>query len=209
MIHPIKHFITITHHRHKVIGYCFRAGIGFGGLFHDLSKYSPTEFIPGAKYYQGNRSPNEKEREKFGYSAAWMHHKGRNKHHFEYWTDYSMGPKPKMQGVRMPMRYVAEMVADRYAACIAYNKDMYDKKDAWTYYNRNGQYLDFDPDTRAVLEAALKTMRDESEEAAFMLMKRLLAITKDRDYDASILDRAGYDDSKHPDVEISISDKVF
>ena len=120
-----------------------------------------------------------------------------------------MGPKPKMQGVRMPMRYVAEMVADRYAACIAYNKDMYDKKDAWTYYNRNGQYLDFDPDTRAVLEAALKTMRDESEEAAFMLMKRLLAITKDRDYDASILDRAGYDDSKHPDVEISISDKVF
>lgn len=204
-----KHFKTITHHKVLVAKGCFKVGLYKQGLLHDMSKYSPTEFWVGAKYYQGDRSPNNAEREDIGYSSAWLHHKGRNKHHFEYWTDYSMGPKPKMQGVRMPMRYVAEMVADRYAACIAYNKDMYDKKDAWTYYNRNGQYLDFDPDTRAVLEAALKTMRDESEEAAFKLMKRLLAITKDRDYDASILDRAGYDDSKHPDVEISISDKVF
>ena len=61
MAHPIKHFITITHHRHKVIANCFRAGIPIRGLLHDLSKYSPTEFIPGAKYFQGNRSPNEGE----------------------------------------------------------------------------------------------------------------------------------------------------
>ena len=82
-MHPIKHFITITHHRHKVIAHCFKAGIGFQGLFHDLSKYTFTEFRPGAKYYQGTRSPNEKERELFGYSLARIHHKGRNKHHFE------------------------------------------------------------------------------------------------------------------------------
>ena len=63
MGHPIKHFLTITNHRHKVIANCARAGILWQGLRHDLSKYSPTEFIPGAKFFQGDRSPNEKERE--------------------------------------------------------------------------------------------------------------------------------------------------
>ena len=64
------HLETITRHRHEVIKNCFKAGIGFQGLFHDLSKYSPTELIQGFKYYQGNRSPNEKERELYGYSKA-------------------------------------------------------------------------------------------------------------------------------------------
>ena len=82
MAHPIKHFRTITRHRHAVIRNCFKAGIGWQGLFHDLSKYTPTEFIPGAKYYLGTRSPNEEERRLFGFSRAWLHHKGRNKHHY-------------------------------------------------------------------------------------------------------------------------------
>ena len=89
MGHPIKHFLTITNHRHKVIANCARAGILWQGLRHDLSKYSPTEFIPGAKFFQGDRSPNEKEREIYGSSRAWMHHKGRNRHHYEYWNDYN------------------------------------------------------------------------------------------------------------------------
>ena len=63
-----KHFKTITRHRHEVIKNCFRAGIGLQGLFHDLSKYSPAEFIPGMLFYQGDRSPNESERETYGYS---------------------------------------------------------------------------------------------------------------------------------------------
>ena len=65
-----KHFCTITRHRHQVIRYFYHAGILWQGLRHDLSKYSPTEFIPGAKYYQGDRSPNAEEREVNGYSAA-------------------------------------------------------------------------------------------------------------------------------------------
>ena len=83
-----NHFRTITKHRHQVIRHCARAGIFWQGLGHDLTKYCPEEFWVGAKYYQGTRSPNEREREEYGYSKAWMHHKGRNKHHFEYWTDY-------------------------------------------------------------------------------------------------------------------------
>ena len=82
-----QHFKTITKHRHLVRAGCFRVGLYWQGLTHDLSKYSLTEFLPGAKYYQGNRSPNAAEREDKGYSEAWMHHKGRNRHHYEYWTD--------------------------------------------------------------------------------------------------------------------------
>ncbi|MDE6075958.1 MAG: catalase, partial [Clostridia bacterium] len=82
-----KHLRTVCRHRRQVRKNCFKAGLVWQGLTHDLSKFSLKEFVPGVKYYQGTRSPQAKERELFGYSAAWLHHKGRNKHHFEYWTD--------------------------------------------------------------------------------------------------------------------------
>ena len=118
-MHPIRHFRTITHHRHLVRKYCFRVGLYWRGLTHDLSKYSPTEFWRGAKYYQGTFSPTQQERRENGYSLAWMHHKGRNRHHFEYWLDYSIRPakgKCPLQAVQMPRRYVAEMLMDRICA---------------------------------------------------------------------------------------------
>ena len=135
MIHPIKHFNTITKHRHKVIQHCFKAGIGFQGLFHDLSKYSPSEFIAGAKYYKGNRSPNEGEREILGYSPAWLHHKGRNKHHFEYWNDYN--PKERrVMPVEMPKKYIVEMFCDRVAASKIYQGKKYTDAYPLEYFNR-------------------------------------------------------------------------
>ena len=92
--HKIKnnawnHFRTITHHRLLVMKGCFQVGLYRQGLLHDLSKYTWTEFKTGVRYYQGDRSPNAAEKEIMGYSPAWLHHKGRNKHHFEYWTDVS------------------------------------------------------------------------------------------------------------------------
>ena len=52
------HLKTITHHRHLVMRGCFRMGLIWQGLTHDLSKYSPTEFFAGVRYFQGSRSPN-------------------------------------------------------------------------------------------------------------------------------------------------------
>lgn len=103
---------------------CFKCGLIWRGLTHDLSKFSPAEFFAGAKYYQGTRSPQAKEREVIGYSAAWLHHKGRNKHHFEYWTDFADGRKVY---VDMPPKYFVEMVCDRIAASQIYlNKNYTD-----------------------------------------------------------------------------------
>ena len=105
------HFKTITIHKWLVMKNCFRIGLYRQGLLHDLSKYSWTEFSIGVRYYQGTRSPNAAEREEKGYSEAWLHHKGRNRHHFEYWMDVRPGHwEEGLLGVKMPLRYVMEMI---------------------------------------------------------------------------------------------------
>ncbi|PJJ42042.1 DUF5662 family protein [Hallerella succinigenes] len=136
MWHFLGHFITITKHRNEVIRLCFKAGIGLQGLFHDLSKYSPTEFLPGVKFYTGKESPNNGERRFYGYSRAWMHHKGRNKHHFEYWYDYDLVTK-QLVPVDMPDRYIKEMFCDRVAASKIYNGKSYSQKDPFLYLTKS------------------------------------------------------------------------
>lgn len=173
MAHPIKHFRTITKHRHAVIRNCFKAGIGWQGLFHDLSKYTPTEFIPGAKYYLGTRSPNEEERRLFGFSRAWLHHKGRNRHHFEYWTDYN--PETRTMGpVPMPKRYVVEMFCDRVAASKIYKGKNYTDSSAYEYFLPGKKTRFIHPETSDQIEHFLKLLADEGEDAAFKAVKAWL-----------------------------------
>ena len=170
-----NHFRTITRHRHLVIRHCWKAGIFWQGLRHDLSKYSPTEFLPGARYYQGNRSPNEKEREVWGYSVAWMHHKGRNKHHFEYWNDYN--PKEKrVMPVKMPARYLAEMFCDRLAASKVYAGDQYQQDHSLRYFqNSNARKRGMlHPETEEKLMELLEILAQQGEEAAFAAVRELV-----------------------------------
>lgn len=167
------HLGTVCKHRHKVFLHCIKAGIPIRGLFHDLSKFSPTEFIPGAKYWQGTRSPNEVEREKFGYSKAWMHHKGRNKHHYEYWND--IDPKTKrIEAVKMPPKYFAEMVCDRIAASKIYRGKNYENSHPLDYFLRGVGRAYMHPETAAELEKVLTILRDEGEDAAFAEVHRVL-----------------------------------
>ena len=131
-----KHLKTINHHKMLVMKGCFRVGLYKQGLLHDLSKYMPSEFLVGCKYYQGDVSPNNAEREDRGYSSAWLHHKGRNKHHMEYWIDYGMPSEPAMVGMRMPDNYVVEMFIDRMSASKNYQKEKYPDRSALEYYLR-------------------------------------------------------------------------
>jgi len=172
-MHPIRHFRTITRHRHRVIAHCFRAGIGWQGLFHDLSKYSPAEFWVGARHYLGDRSPNEEERAQYGYSLAWMHHKGRNRHHFEYWTDYSPTTK-QMEPVKMPLRYVAEMFCDRLAASKIYQGEKYAPVHPLEYFLRGKDRRRIHPATSDLLEGWLRTVAEQGEDAAFAAVRAAL-----------------------------------
>lgn len=177
MIHPVKHFVTITRHRNVVIKHCFKAGIFWQGLRHDLSKYTPTEFVPGMKYYTGTRSPNEGERDKYGYSLAWIHHKGRNKHHFEYWTDYN--PKSKVvEPVRMPVRYVAEMFCDRVAAGKIYKGDDYTDQSPIEYFMGGKGRRVIHPETSDLLEQLLTMLAQKGEKETFAYLKGLVKLDK-------------------------------
>lgn len=177
----LQHFKTITHHRHQVIRNCRRAGILWQGLRHDLSKFSPTEFCEGARYWQGNRSPNDKAREENGYSAAWMHHKGRNRHHFEYWTDYSPIEK-KMQPVEMPLRYVAEMFCDRVAASKTYQGAAYTDRHPLEYFERGKarRAAMIHEKTSDLIEEMLTILAEQGEDAAFVHIRQLLKEDKKR-----------------------------
>lgn len=169
-MHIIKHFRTITHHRHLVCKYCFKVGLYWRGLTHDLSKYSPTEFWRGAKYYQGTFSPTQQERRENGYSLAWMHHKGRNRHHFEYWTDINLQTR-QYEAVPMPRNYLAEMVMDRIAASKTYRGRAYTDGDAYDYFSRSVEKKLMHPQTQRELEFLLTMLRDEGEEALFSYIR--------------------------------------
>ena len=165
-----QHFKTVHHHRALVRKGCFRVGLYWQGLTHDLSKYSPTEFLRGAHYYQGTRSPNAAEREEKGYSEAWMHHKGRNRHHYEYWTD--MSPKThRYEPVDMPRRYLVEMVMDRRAACMTYQGKNYRPGAELEYLEKSRERLLMHPETLRRLEYLLTMLRDRGEDETFRYIK--------------------------------------
>ncbi len=167
---PWQHFKTITNHRFLVRKGCFAMGLYWQGLTHDLSKYSPTEFWNGARHYQGVRSPNARERELKGYSEAWMHHKGRNRHHYEYWTDMSR-ETGRYESIPMPRRYLAEMVADRVAACKVYEKERYTPGSALAYLMRSREKNLLHPQTLKELEYLLTMLRDEGEKPTYAYIR--------------------------------------
>ena len=166
-----KHFCTITKHRFLVMEGCFRVGLYWRGLCHDLSKYGPTEFLAGAKYYQGNRSPNTREREVNGYSVAWMHHKGRNKHHYEYWTDVNMKSR-QYETFPMPRKYLVEMVMDRRAACITYQKEKYTDASSLIYFEGSIEQQRMHPQTARELHYLLTMLKEKGEKETFRYMRR-------------------------------------
>lgn len=171
-----KHFCTITKHRWAVRRGCFAVGLYWQGLTHDLSKYTPTEFLKGVKYYQGTRSPNSREREVNGYSLAWMHHKGRNKHHFEYWTDLNVKTK-LYEPVQMPPRYFTEMCMDRIAACKIYHGKDYRDGDALEYFTKSLEIRDVSmmhPKTKEQLTFILTMLRDKGEKETFRFIREIV-----------------------------------
>ena len=168
-----KHFMTVTKHRWLVMLGCFRIGLYWQGLTHDLSKYSPTEFRVGVRYYQGHRRPNGAEREEKGYSEAWMHHKGRNRHHYEYWTDLDRRTR-RYEPIPVPRKYLAEMIMDRRAACMTYKGKDYTPGDALAYHERSFEKDLMHPETRRQLEFLLEMLRDRGEKETFRYIRREL-----------------------------------
>ena len=170
-----KHFKTIMHHKALVARGCFKVGLIWQGLIHDLSKFSPAEFWVGVRYFQGDRSPNNAEREAIGYSSAWLHHKGRNKHHYEYWIDYSSQTIPGgMLPVPMPDRYIAEMIMDRIAASKVYEGEKYTDESPLRYYYKGTDKAPLHDMTREKLLRYLEMLAQEGENVTFASIRKEL-----------------------------------
>ena len=146
----IKHFVLITKHKWVVFKLCCMAGIPWRGLVHDLSKYTPTEFFESIKYYSGNHSPIREAKIENGYSKAWRHHKGRNKHHFEYWIDLAAPDKTPV----IPYVYTVEMLCDTMAAGIVYQGKNWTKEYQQTYFEKRTDKQWINPKIVKFLEEA-------------------------------------------------------
>lgn len=162
------HLSTINHHRFLVKSMCFKCGLVKQGLKHDLSKYSFQEFWPSVKYFQGNRSPITYEKEIKGYSECWLHHKGKNKHHWEYWVDRK---EYEIVCHEMPYNYVLESVLDKIAASKVYKKENYTTDYPYEFFINSREIKVMNKNTANQVEYFLKYLKDNGEEKTLELIK--------------------------------------
>ena len=159
----VKHFILITHHKWVVFKLCCKIGNPWRGLVHDLSKYSPTEFWESVKYYVGDYSPITEAKKDQGYSKAWLHHKGRNKHHTEYWVDHT-APEPTPI---MPYEYAAEMICDKLAAGIIYQGKKWTKEYELSYWEKEREKIEINPKLKDFVTAVMTEVAENGVDKTY------------------------------------------
>ena len=168
-----KHFKTVCRHKAVVYRECKACGIRWQGIVHDLSKFSHAEFSPSAKYFQGNRSPIEAEKEALGYSDAWLHHKAHNKHHWEYWCDYN-NDTGEVFPHRIPKKYVVEMLCDWIGAGKVYSKEKWTQSEPLNYYNKVRAGRHFHPETEEMIVYCLQIINDYGLDEFHRFVKKWL-----------------------------------
>ena len=176
-----KHLALVTRHRHRVFINCVKCGIGWRGFVHDLSKFSPEEFFESVKYYQGNRSPIGVCRRETGVSRAWLHHKGRNKHHIEYWLDPDAPQTPVM-----PYKYAVECVCDKLAATHVYAGKNYSTDLPLLHWEKYGSKVDGNPKTMAFIDKVFHDVAEHGEK--FVLNKKYMRATYDMIHNGTVSD---------------------
>ena len=158
----IKHFKLITHHKWVVFKLCCKVGEPWRGFMHDISKYSPTEFWESVNYYVGDHSPITEAKKDKGYSEAWLHHRGRNKHHTHYWVDHDA---PETTPV-MPYPYAAEMICDKLAAGMIYQGKEWTKEFELSYWEeREKDKLEMNPKVRDFITAVFIQVAEQGIDA--------------------------------------------
>ncbi len=155
-----KHIKLVSKHKWLVFKFSVKLGIPFRGLMHDLSKFSYDEFWESVKYYDGKVSPITKCKKENGYSKAWLHHKGRNKHHVQYWVD--LGTK----GVApvIPYKYMAEMICDKLSASITYNGKNWTNSSEYEYWVKEKKRIIVNPKIENFLEEVFLNLKENGLE---------------------------------------------
>lgn len=143
----------VLKHKWFVMIECFKMGLYFRGIIHDLSKFYPVEFIAYSKHFcgninkgrdkTGNYNPFENSSEEF--KRAWLHHAHHNDHHWQYWFLETCNEE-----IVYPMNEdcIKEMLCDWVGAGKAQNNIMPIKD----WYLVNMWNMKFHPETRGYIE---------------------------------------------------------
>ncbi len=159
-----KYLQYLIKHKYYVGVECFKRGLYWQGLAHDLSKFSPDEFIPYANYFYGNGDNLLKFRDKTGYykpydtgdkkfDFAWFLHQKRNKHHWQFWVLPTDDATLKV--LEIPLRYKTEMVCDWIGASKAqgfFSPWETPMLETQKWYKANKDKMQFAPETRKWIE---------------------------------------------------------
>ena len=172
-----KHLKTVRTHRKYVRKACFKMGLWWQGLTHDLSKYSLTE-LKICKYYTGKGSPHQVAREELGYSPSWIHHYHTNKHHHMFWIDET--ETGEIIPMKMPYRYVIESLADMLGASKAYNKTNWKPQMLLDYWEQKclGKRI-MHKDSVQLLDTLIRQLVSQGENNFFIWYKENKKALKD------------------------------
>lgn len=166
----VGHLSLVLRHKWRVFINCCKCGIPFRGIVHDLSKFTPVEFFESVKYFQGNRSPIGACRRATGKSLAWLHHKGRNKHHMEYWLDGECAEHPLM-----PYKYAVECMCDKLAATRTYAGKNYSRDLPLMHWRKYGSKVGCNPRTMKFAEQVFLDVEAHGEK--YVVNKRYMKKT--------------------------------
>ncbi len=152
----IKYLSYVLRHKWYVFLACFKLGIIWQGVAHDISKFYPCQWRPYVDVFFGDKpSPRDNsgyyDASKIGNDAfliAWLDHIHRNKHHWQWWVlKHDDGGQSIFD---MPLKYRKEMLADWRGAGMAQGKP-----DTKAWYEANKGKMLLHPDTRKWIENKL------------------------------------------------------
>ena len=186
------HLKTVLTHKYWVFRYAFTAGIPVRGLLHDLSKFSPAEWGESIRYYTGKRSPIRDARAENGYSLTWIHHRGRNRHHFEYWLDNRADGG--LTVVPMPFFCALELICDRLGAGRAYRKKNFTLEEQVFRFHQDIESSPLvHPQTKRFVGSVFIALNEAPDKQAFKKILRNARTYYDRAWEETFRDSANPD----------------
>lgn len=153
-----KYLWYVIKHKYFVAIECFKVGLIWRGIKHDIDKLFPDEFFPYAFHFYKDKRP---ERDKTGYykpvdtgnykfEEAWLKHCRRNTHHWQY---YALATENNIiKYYEMPYKDCLEMICDWKGAGKA-QKSIYDVKQ---WYEINGRKILLHPNSKKIIELLLR-----------------------------------------------------
>jgi hypothetical protein len=182
-----KHLWVVIKHKSNVLYYASKLGIFWTGLVHDLTKFSPTEFNRSVKYFHGKKSPTIVERASHdNFSYICVAHTGRNKHHWQYWVDYT---RWEIVVNKIPFRHALEYVADVLSASKVYNPKDFNFMVAHDYFKEHSKTYLMHPATKEFILWCIKEAHDNGFKAVKKKISKAKYIEISNKYTPTIIVR--------------------